>query len=113
MDRFWRRLATLLAAAVLALPARCTAAAASDSSAAPDSAVVSSSTERHCDALADQLEARAAEVRERSGEENVLLLEALEIADVANELVAEGDVDSAALLFQEALALLEPVEAEP
>jgi hypothetical protein len=41
------------------------------------------------------------------------LLEALEIAGVANELVAEGDVDTAVSLFEEAIALLEPPEAAP
>ena len=115
MTRSWRRLATSLVAAALGFPSCSVAAspAPPDPHAAPDSTTASAAVEQRCDALADQFETRAAEVRERSGEEDLTLLEALEIAGVANELVAEGDVDTAASLFEEAIALLEPPEAAP
>lgn len=80
---------------------------------APPDATAPSAAEQRCNALADQFETQAAELRTRSRKDVVLFLEAIEIAEVADELVAEGDVELAASLFEEALALLEPGETVP
>ncbi|MFN8178194.1 MAG: hypothetical protein U0167_09705 [bacterium] len=103
------RVATSLAAAALALLAR---GALADpppppADAAADSAETSPG-ERRCDELADRLDKLAADVQAKRGDRDVALLEAREIAKVADELVAEGEADVAASLFEEALALLEP-----
>jgi hypothetical protein len=114
MRRPRRALRTLLTGAALALAAGGAAEAAwsSPGGEVPDS-TAASAAERRCDALADRFEALSAEIRSRAGDDDLTLLEAVEIVQVANELVAEGDAELAASLFEEALALLEPPETRP
>lgn len=78
----------------------------------PEAAGAATAEQRY-EELARAFEARAAEVRAESGEENVTLLEAEEIARVADEILAEDDPDLAAALLEEALTLLGAPRAGP
>jgi hypothetical protein len=61
--------------------------------------------EELCLALLESFE-RAIAARE--GEDEILALEAGEIASVAEEILTEGDPETASVLLEEALALLSP-----
>ena len=62
--------------------------------------------EVRCDELARELEARLEELRARTPADDVARVEAEEIGRVADELIAEGDLEVATALFREALALV-------
>jgi hypothetical protein len=65
--------------------------------------------EMRCEELTRRLEALA-DRRAEADPDDVALIEAREIAVVANELRAEGDLPSAEALLEEAIALLEGAE---
>jgi hypothetical protein len=74
----------------------------------PESAPIASvpAEEHRCEELARRLEALFSQHEARAAED-IALAEAQEIALVADELRAEGDLPSAETLLEEAIALLE------
>lgn len=83
--------------------------APADSAAAPAGDPV----EQHCGVLAAALERLAAERRAAAGADSLVVVEAEEIARVADEILAEGDAILARDLLTEALALLAPERGIP
>lgn len=68
--------------------------------------------EERFEALAATLEARTREMSEDSGADPVLLEEALALGAVAQELFAEGDLETSIPLLEEAIALLASTDLE-
>ena len=92
-----------------------TVAVAAEAAAAPDSAALAASaasfpSEQRCDDLADALRLRAADLRGAEGADTVSVVEAEEIARVADDFVTEGDYALAEDLLREALALIAAAE---
>ncbi len=98
---------------VLSLAAAARGAGAPADSAATAPATAADPVERHCGELAAALERLAAEHRAAAAADSLLVVEAEEIARVADEILAEGDAVLARDLLTEALALLAPERAAP
>ena len=84
----------------------------------PESSVVSvpfvpSPPEKRCEDLFEAVHRRAAELRATAAVDTVSVVEAEEIALVADDLVAEGSLELAEDLLREALALIAPEPASP
>lgn len=65
------------------------------------------SDEGRFEALADSVETSVALMRENGRADEVLLVEAEALAAVAQEILVEGDLETAVTLLEEAIALLE------
>ncbi len=63
------------------------------------------------EALADSVETELAVIRENGEADEVLLVEAETLAIVAQEILVEGDLETALTLLEEAIALLETPES--
>jgi len=97
----------LLAAALLLLPSGVASAAPDADSSAP---VVPSTPEERFEAMADSLDLALELVRTDPSFDEIAVLEAEEIAGVAEELLEEGDAELAVALMAEALSLVVPPE---
>jgi hypothetical protein len=69
--------------------------------------------EGRCWAMSDSLTRLLDAAHEDADFDELRVLEAEEIAVIAEEFLAEGDVEVAASLFEEAIAILEPTAAVP